>query len=95
MHRELLHARLHASGDRHAWNEANGWKLIAARLSNNPFEWGTTFGNGGPLLAAKTGPPGPILAAKFGPGRPVSGEAEQGGRRGACPPNFHNHSIGL
>ena len=42
---------------RHAWNEANGWKLITARL--------TVHLNGGPLLAAKTGPSGPILAAKL------------------------------
>ena len=33
-----------------ACNDANGWKLIAARL--NLFEWGTIFGNGGPILAA-------------------------------------------
>ena len=44
-------------------SDANGWKMIAARLAIHL--------NGGPLLAAKTGPPGPILAAKFGPGGPV------------------------
>ena len=43
---------------RHAYNKANDWKLIAARL--------TIHLNGGPLLAAKIGPPGLILAAKFG-----------------------------
>ena len=46
----------------HAWrvgvkacmqSEANGWKLIAAYISENPFEWGPFLG---PLLAAKTGP---------------------------------------
>ena len=46
---------------KHVCNEANGWKLIAALLtsttSDDPFEWGTVFGNGGLVLAAKTGPP--------------------------------------
>ena len=27
------------------------------------FSWGTEFGNGGPILAAKIGPGGPFLAA--------------------------------
>ena len=56
---------------RHAWNEANGWKLIAACL--------TIHLNGGPFLAMgdhfwlpKTGPPRVILAAKLGPGQGTS-----------------------
>ena len=35
---------------------------------NFSFAWGTDFGKGGPLLAAKIGPGRPILAAKIGPG---------------------------
>ena len=34
---------------------------------------GTTFGKGGPLLAAKSGLGGPVLAAKSGPGGPLLG----------------------
>ena len=48
----------------------NGWE-IDCYTPENPFKWGTIFGNGEQLLAAKTGSPRPILAAKFGPGRPV------------------------
>ena len=40
---------------------------------------GAIFGNEGPLLAAKTGPPRPILAAKFGPRGKISAKISPGG----------------
>ena len=54
----------------HVCNEETGWKSIAAHL--------TIHLNGGPLLAAKTGPTGPILAAKSGPGGPLLGGTDFG-----------------
>ena len=44
---------------KHPYNETNGWKLIAARLTIHLN--GTMFDNGGPLFAVKIGPPGPIF----------------------------------
>ena len=45
--------------------------LASICLPQNGPPWGTIFGKGGPILAAKTGPRGPILAAKIGLGGPL------------------------
>ena len=44
---------------KHLYNETNDLKLIAAHLTIHLN--GTVFGNGGPLFAAKIGPPEPIF----------------------------------
>jgi len=41
-----------------------GGPILADNFAKISPPWGTDFGRGGPILAAKTGPPGPILAAK-------------------------------